>query len=236
MQLKRKPDRTMLMMALTLTTGMIEAVSFIALGPAFTAVQTGNTLFLAFALGGTPGMAVWPPVASLCGFAAGAVIAARLESRMDIEGRRWYVLSLVAEAVLLAVAGLVAWELEPFGAPLTARHYAVIALVAVAMGMRNVTMLRAPVPDMSTTVLTRSMTALLGGSSLGRDTRIPSGAVHTARRAATVGTMIMGGLLGAWMLHENVRAPVVLLIVAGCVLAVASAACFVPRVNAPESG
>ncbi|MEU6078931.1 YoaK family protein [Streptomyces sp. NPDC047108] len=225
------------MIALTLTTGVIEAVSFIALGPAFTAVQTGNTLFLAFALGGTPGMTVGPPVASLCGFAAGAVIAARLESVMDVRGRRWYVLSLVAEAVLLAVAGLVAWELEPLGTPLTGRHYAVIAFVSVAMGMRNVTMLRAPVPDMSTTVLTRSMTALLGGSLLGLDTRIPTGAAHTVRRVATVGAMLAGGVLGAWLLHEAVRAPVLLLAVAGCVLAVAGAySLAVPRPNAPGTG
>ncbi|MGK5734057.1 YoaK family protein [Streptomyces sp. URMC 124] len=224
---------TTAMVALTVTTGMVEAVSFLALGPVFTAVQTGNTLFLGFAVVGSGEFSAAASAASLVGFAAGAVLGARLSSRADARGRRWFVLALVAEAALLAVAGLTGWSVARFGHPLTLRQYLVTALVALAMGMRNVTTLRAGVPDMTTTVITRTMTALIGTSPFGLDSRIPSGTRSEIRRAATVGAMFTGGLVGAWMLHEAVRPPVVLLVTAACVLAVALGLAFAPRHRTP---
>ncbi|NJP79016.1 DUF1275 domain-containing protein [Streptomyces sp. AA8] len=211
------------MVALTVTTGMVEAVSFLALGPVFTAVQTGNTLFLGFAVVGSGEFSAAASGASLIGFAVGAALGARLSSRADALGRRWLVRALVAESVLLAVAGLTGWTAGRSGHPPAFRQYVVVALVALAMGMRNVTTLRASVPDMPTTVITRTMTALIGTSPFGLDSRIPSGPRYELRRTASVGAMFAGGLLGAWMLHEAVRPPVVLLVTSACVLAVALA-------------
>lgn len=211
------------MVALTVTTGMVEAVSFLALGPVFTAVQTGNTLFLGFAVVGSGEFSAAASGASLIGFAIGAALGARLSSRADALGRRWLVRALVAESVLLAVAGLTGWTAGRSGHPPAFRQYVVVALVALAMGMRNITTLRASVPDMPTTVITRTMTALIGTSPFGLDSRIPSGPRYELRRTASVGAMFAGGLLGAWMLHESVRPPVVLLVTSACVLAVALA-------------
>jgi uncharacterized membrane protein YoaK (UPF0700 family) len=42
--------------ALTLTTGVMEAVGFLVLGPIFMAVRTDNLLFLSFALAGAAGL------------------------------------------------------------------------------------------------------------------------------------------------------------------------------------
>ncbi len=49
------------MTLLTLSTGAIEAVSFLALGPVFIAMQTGNVLFLAFTAAGRGGCRPPPP-------------------------------------------------------------------------------------------------------------------------------------------------------------------------------
>ncbi|MFK4224687.1 YoaK family protein [Streptomyces sp. NPDC019890] len=236
MTVKHEAALTTAMVALTVTTGMVEAVSFLTLGPVFTAVQTGNTLFLGFAVAGAGGFSVVASTASLLGFAAGALLGAQLESGMDVRGRRWFVVALVAEAVLLGIAGLVAREIERLHEPLSSRHYAVAALVALAMGMRSVTTLRASVADLPTTRVTRAITALFGASPLGLDTKIPSGAGPELRRAASVGAMFAGGLLGAWMLHQAVRPPVVLLVTAACVMAIALGFGFVPRRRAPEPG
>ncbi|MGI5401709.1 YoaK family protein [Streptomyces sp. CA-135486] len=236
MTAKHEAALTTAMVALTITTGMVEAVSFLALGPVFTAVQTGNTLFLGFAVVGAGGFSAMASTASLVGFAAGALLGARLESGMNVRGRRWFVVGLVAESVLLGIAGLVAWQIERLDEPLSSRHYGVAALVALAMGMRSVTTLRASVADLPTTRVTRAMTALFGASTLGFDTKIPSGAGAELRRAASVGAMFAGGLLGAWMLHEAVRPPVVLLVTAACVMAIALGTGFVPRRRAPEPG
>ncbi|WP_245699571.1 YoaK family protein [Streptomyces roseifaciens] len=222
------------MVALTVTTGMVEAVSFLALGPVFTAVQTGNTLFLGFAVVGSGEFSAAASGASLLGFAVGAALGARLSSHADARGRRWFAPALVAESVLLAVAGLTGWSIERFGHPLTFRQYLVTALVALAMGMRNVTTLRASVPDMPTTVITRTMTALIGTSPFGLDSRIPSGTGYELRRTASVAAMFAGGLLGAWMLHESVRPPAVLLVTSACVLTVALALTCTPRHRIPD--
>ncbi|MFE0424432.1 DUF1275 family protein, partial [Streptomyces sp. NPDC058953] len=66
------PALTAALTALTLTTGMIEAVSFLALGPAFTAVQTGNLLLLGFAVAGEGGLSPAASTASLGGVTPGA--------------------------------------------------------------------------------------------------------------------------------------------------------------------
>ncbi|MEU8570987.1 YoaK family protein [Streptomyces pathocidini] len=212
---------TVAMVALTLTTGMVEAVSFLALGPVFTAVQTGNTLFLGFAVAGAGELSAAASLVSLGGFAVGAVLGARFESIVDLRGRRWFVGALFVEAALLGIAGAVAWQIQRPDDPLTNRHYAVTALVALAMGMRNVTTMRAHVPDVPTTRVTRTLTTLFAGSPLGLATRVPTGAGNELRRTAAVAAMLAGGLLGAWLLFESVRPPVVLLATAAIVVAVA---------------
>jgi uncharacterized membrane protein YoaK (UPF0700 family) len=46
-----------LLRLLSLTTGLVDAVSVLGLGKVFTANMTGNVIFLGFALAGTPGSA-----------------------------------------------------------------------------------------------------------------------------------------------------------------------------------
>ncbi|GHF67472.1 hypothetical protein GCM10010218_56190 [Streptomyces mashuensis] len=221
---------TAAMVALTVTTGVVEAVSFLVLGPVFTAVQTGNLLLLGFAFAGEGGLSPAASAASLGGFVLGALLGARFESEEDVRGHRWFVSGLLCEAALLGGAAAVAWgRVEQHGGPLTTAQYAVTATVAAAMGMRNVTTLRAGVPGMPTTVATRALTGLLGSAPTALDTRIPAGRANQLHRAASVVGMFGGGLLGALLLHAAVRPAVVLLAVAAAVLLVAAAYGCVPR-------
>ncbi|MCL6735605.1 YoaK family protein [Streptomyces neyagawaensis] len=222
---------TSVMLVLTLTTGMIEAVSFLVLGPVFTAVQTGNLLFLAFALTGAADLSPAASGVSLVGFAVGTVLGSRVESGVDRRGGRWFVVALLAEGALLGVGALVAWRTGVHaptaptapGEPLTGRHLAVIALVAAAMGLRNVTALRASVPDVPTTLSTRALTALLSALPPIADTRIGSGPRHERRRLASVGAMFTGGVLGAWLLDGTAAPAVVLFLPAAIALGLGTA-------------
>ena len=54
------------LLALTVVTGLIDAVSFLGLGHIFTANMTGNVVFLAFALGGAQGLSVVRSVTAIC--------------------------------------------------------------------------------------------------------------------------------------------------------------------------
>ncbi|MEV1050593.1 YoaK family protein [Streptomyces sp. NPDC049887] len=237
MQVKHGPFLTWAMVALTLTTGMVEAVSFLVLGPVFTAVQTGTMLLLSFALAGVAGLSTAPCLASLAGFTVGAVLSARFESRSQVRGRRWFREALLAEGLVLAVAAAVAWWVERHGESPAGRHHMVTGLVGLAMGIRNVSTLRVGVPGMPTTVTTRAFTALIGGSPLAVDARIASGAGHQVRRAASVAAMFAGGLAGAWLLHDGrFSAAVVLLATAVIVVAIALSFTLVPRERTSEAG
>lgn len=203
---------TAVLVVLTFTTGVIEAVSFLVLGQVFTAMMTGNLLFLAFGLGGGAQLSVAASSVSLAGFAAGALAGAVLEGRVDARRRCWFVTGLATEGVLLGAAGLAALDLGGPGSPLTGRHYTVIALTALAMGLRSITTLRAHVPDLPTTLATRTLTALLS--------QLP--ARHPAlRRTAALLAMFTGGLLGAVLLTRH-HPPSALLLGVGAVVLLAA--------------
>ncbi|MFF8311722.1 YoaK family protein [Streptomyces lydicus] len=210
-----------IMVGLTVATGVLDAVSFLALGQVFTATQTGNLLFLGFGIAGQGGLPVVATVVSLGAFVLGAALGARLESALARRGRQWFAMALATEAALLACSALAAWESGPARGLTPGRRYAVIGLMAMAMGMRNVTALRAAAPDLTTTVETRAMTALVSGSLLGRDRRLGYGTHAGPRRLTSVGAMFAGGLLGAVLIGLGTRPMLVILLVAAFVAAVA---------------
>ncbi|WP_344334918.1 YoaK family protein, partial [Kitasatospora putterlickiae] len=67
-----------LMLLLTVTTGVVDAVSYLALGHVFVANMTGNVVFLGFALAGAPGLSAAASLVSLAAFLAGSLAAGRL--------------------------------------------------------------------------------------------------------------------------------------------------------------
>lgn len=220
------------MVLLTLTTGMIEAVSFLTLGPVFAAVQTGSLLLLGFAIAGAPGISAVVSGVSLAGFAFGAIVGSHVQSAIDARERRWFDKALLVEGVLLGVAALVIWRagIEGPGGPVDGRHLAAIALVACAMGVRNVTALRVRVPDVPTTVATRALTGLvIALPPLAADTRVGGGPGAEVRRVASIAAMLGGALLAAWLLGRAVPPALVLAFPAALVLALGLVILSVPR-------
>ncbi|MFF4602215.1 YoaK family protein [Streptomyces sp. NPDC001339] len=212
---------TVIMVGLTVVTGVLDAVGFLALGHVFTGNQTGNLLLLGFGIAGQGGLPVAAPVVSLAAFALGAALGARLESSLARRRRPWFPSALVAEAALLAGAATAAWEPGVARGLPPGRRAAAIGLMAAAMGVRNVTALRAAAPDLPTTVATRVMTSLIGGSPLGHDERLGYGTRAGGRRLASVGAMFAGGLVGAVLIGLGTRPMLVLLLVAAFVAATA---------------
>ncbi|MFE5536432.1 YoaK family protein [Streptomyces sp. NPDC056492] len=219
----RLPPLTALLVVLTFVTGMIEAVSLLALGPVFTAMQTGNVLFLAFGAAREGSLPALAPAVSLAAFALGAVCGARFEGASEALGRRWFVIGLGIEGGLILVAAGAGWGLAArYGEP-TGRHMAVAALLAATMGLRNVTSMRVNVPGLPTTLVTRSMTSFLGGSALGQDSAFGYGTGAWARRAAAVLAMFAGGMAGALLVRAGLPVNWLLVVPGGVVLAVALA-------------
>ncbi|MFJ2732141.1 YoaK family protein [Streptomyces sp. NPDC087317] len=191
------------LLGLTVVSGLIDAVSYLGLGHVFTANMTGNVVVLGFAAAGAPGFSVPHTATSLVCFLVGAAVGGRVAVRYGTGSRRtWARVTLAAEAVLVAASAVVA-----FTAPGTeAMAYSVIALTAFAMGLRNATVIKLNVPDLTTTVLTRTLTGLAADSKAGGGT-----GRRSPRRTASVIAMLAGAVLGAWLVvHHDLGIPLLI--------------------------
>jgi uncharacterized membrane protein YoaK (UPF0700 family) len=198
---------------LTGVTGLVDAVSFFGFGHVFTANMTGNVVFLAFAVAGAPGVSVARSVTSLAAFLVGAAFGGRLARAMAAASRRrWLLTVAIFEAGLLCAAALVSIGLDIRPAIPSSRLYAVIALTALAMGVRNATARQLAVPDLTTTVLTLTLTGMAAESSLagGHNPRI-------GRRMVSVALMFVGAAMGTVLVQLGLALPLALS--GACVLA-----------------
>jgi uncharacterized membrane protein YoaK (UPF0700 family) len=195
-------DRAMVigLLALTVATGLVDAASFLGLGRIFTANMTGNIVLLGFSLGGAPGFSAPALLTSLGAFLVGAVAGGRLAVHLGIRRSRWLGVAFGLEAALVGAAALLAIGLhvDPSGA----RLYAVIVVLGLAMGIRNSTVRKLAVPDLTTTVLTMTVTGLAADSP-------PAGspAVRPLRRVAAVVAMLLGALVGASLIDHALALP-----------------------------
>ena len=124
------------------------------------------------------------------------------------------IVALVAEGALLAVAALLAAVLAID--PDEAGAWTVIAVLAVSMGLRNAVVRRLGVADLTTTVLTLTLTGLAADSAAGGGRGRGS-----LRRPAAVAAMGAGAVAGALLVRDGV-APT--LVVAGALALAAAAA------------
>jgi uncharacterized membrane protein YoaK (UPF0700 family) len=205
------------LLALTFTTGLVDAVSYLALGRVFAANMTGNVVLLGFGIAGSGGLPVVAPVVSLSAFLIGAGAGGFLGRRLAGRHPTLLARGLAIETCLLAIAALVAATTTVH--PGNATAYVLIFLMACAMGLRNAIVRSIAVPDLTTTVLTMTLTGfaaesrLAGGSGKG-----------SLRRLSAVLAMLAGAVAGAVLLKVSVSVPLGL----AAVLALATWLVYVP--------
>jgi uncharacterized membrane protein YoaK (UPF0700 family) len=140
------------LLALTFSTGLVDAVSYLGLGRVFTANMTGNIVLLGFGIAGSEGLPVVAPLVSLGAFLAGSAIGGVLAMTTADRHAQHVARTLAIEIALLLGAAIVAATADV--QPSTFSSDVVIAMLALAMGVRNATVRRLAVPDLTTTVLT----------------------------------------------------------------------------------
>ena len=206
-----------LLVVLTITTGLIDAVSVLGLGRVFTANMTGNIVFLGFALARVPEFSARRSLAALAAFLIGAVIGGRLGTRLDHSRQRWLLSVAVIESSLLFAAALGASGYDSGALAPVARLYALIALTALAMGIRNATARRLAVPDLTTTVLTLTLTGLAADSWLAG-----GGNPRWRRRVASVAAMLGGAVVGGLLVLRGGGGLALPLVLTGAITLIAT--------------
>ncbi len=193
------PDRLLpaLLLALTAVTGLVDAVSYLALGRVFTANMTGNVVFLGFAMAAAPGLSIARSGVALAAFMSGATIGGRLAQRAGEGARRsWMSIGFGSEAILLLLGALLASRADHDLLRDPPRLYGLIVLTGTAMGVRNAVVRKLAERDLTTTVLTLTITGIAADSPL-------AGGANPGwpRRALSVGLMFAGAAAGAWLLR-----------------------------------
>jgi uncharacterized membrane protein YoaK (UPF0700 family) len=178
------------MLALTLVTGVVDAVSYLRLGHVFVANMTGNVVFLGFAIAGAGGLSAATSLAAIGAFLLGGLLGGRLAATSS--DHRGLQLRAASGAQAILLAGALAVSLALSSAPSGGERYALIAPLALAMGVQNAAAQRLAVPELTTTVLTRTLTGLASEARL-----VGGPGSQAGRRLLAVAAMLLGALAGA---------------------------------------
>jgi uncharacterized membrane protein YoaK (UPF0700 family) len=203
------PVSPYVLLGMTATTGIVDAVTLLASGRVFTANMTGNVLVLGFALAGARGFSIprssmaW--IAFLVGAAAGGRLATRATSRPL---HYWTSGAFCIDGFLLVGAGLVS---------LASRSPAdedallgVIGLTALAMRFTNATTRKLGGPDLKITGFSAD-SSLAGGTN-----------PRWRRRVAFVLLIFAGAAVGGVILKRSVAAALFLCGIASVACALAA--------------
>ncbi|WP_445168037.1 YoaK family protein [Mycolicibacterium sp. Dal123E01] len=191
------------LLLLTFATGLVDAISVLALGHVFVANMTGNVIFLGFWFVPHSGVDMIAAVLSFASFLIGTVLGGRFARHFDREVRGWLTAALGSEVVLLIVLAVLA------GTGVVDYHnngkLILIAGLALTFGAQNAAARQFGIQELSTTVLTSTLVGI------GVDSRLAGGTGEREKlRYSVVLTMCAGALVGATM-SRFVVAPVIAL-------------------------
>jgi uncharacterized membrane protein YoaK (UPF0700 family) len=213
--------RNLLLDGLTLSSGAVDAISFLGLGKVFTAFMTGNIAFLGMRVAGD---VVAPRIglllASMGGYAAGIYLATSIVRRSQPTTLVWPRATTVALGVsLLAHFGFALGWFATGGRPDDTILPVLLGVWALAMGMQSASVRRLNVGGVFTTAATATFIFLVGDwanrNSLTSDE-------HRRLRGVIV-SLFIGATVGAWLLiHARAYAPAFPFAVTALVVATAA--------------
>ncbi|MFJ8858872.1 DUF1275 family protein [Streptomyces sp. NPDC102451] len=213
------------LLVLTVLTGLVDAFSYLLLGHVFVANMTGNVMFLGFSFAGAASFSTLASAVALLSFGAGALAGGIAVHRARAHRGRQLQHALLVETVFVAAAMIVTLI---SGGPYTGGvRFALIVLLGVGLGVQNAVVRALAVPDLTTTVVTRTLTGAVADSRLAMGPGSKAG-----RRVLSAAALLAGASVGALALLNG--HPSLPLILAVSLLAVmATAATPLARSDAP---
>ncbi len=198
-QLRSAPERLhlALMLALTFSTGIVDAVGYLGLDKVFAGNMTGNVVILGMALAGADDLPWIGPLLALFAFMFGAVVGGRV---LRPVAAGW----TTRTTWLFAVVGLVqaALAVSLFvtdGAPPQPWEYLITFFLAASMGIQAATARHIAVKDVTTVVVTSTITGFAADSRLAGGTGQP-----WFRRLAAIVLIAAGAAIGALLLQVHI--------------------------------
>ncbi|MFH9613034.1 YoaK family protein [Streptomyces pratensis] len=213
------------MLALTVLTGLVDAFSFLLLGHVFVANMTGNVVFMGFALAGAPSFSMLASAVALLSFAGGALAGGVTVHLARAHRGRQLQHALLVETVFVTAAMIVTLV---SGGPYTGGvRFTLIVLLGVGLGVQNASVRSLAVPELTTTVLTRTLTGAVADSRIARGPGSRAG-----RRVLSAVAILAGAFLGA-LAALNVHPALPLVIAVGLLAAMSTVASLLARSDAP---
>jgi uncharacterized membrane protein YoaK (UPF0700 family) len=205
--------RDLRLIALTLSSGAIDAISFVALGKVFTAFMTGNVVFLGLGIADEGGPDVLRVLIALAAFAAGVYGATKIVNGSSGSGT-WSpgVTFALAATVTLQAAFLALWMIVS-GRPGPESADVLVGLMALAMGVQSGAVASLAVKGVFTTAATATLIFVM------RDLAAPqSSAKERARLSGVLLALLTGAAAGGLLLaYARPYAPVLPLVVTALV-------------------
>ena len=222
--------RNWLLAALTVSSGAVDVISFLALGKIFTAFMTGNIAFLGMGIAGHPGaLRIVSVLASMAGFAGGVYLATKIVKRSSqsaahegaqAAGVVWPRATTFALGISLLphLCFLVIW-FATRGQPGDNLIPVLLAVWALAMGNQSAAVRQLNVGGVFTTAATATFIFLVGDWANNR----PLTSEEHSRLRGVLVSLVIGATAGALLLlHAPIFAPLLPLVVTALVVAVAA--------------
>jgi uncharacterized membrane protein YoaK (UPF0700 family) len=196
--------RDLLLNALTVSSGAIDAISFLALGKVFSAFMTGNIAFLGLQLAGAGGPGHVAMFASMIAFALGVYVSTRIVRGSESSGTWPQRVTIALGISLMAHAAFVAVWLANSGKPSLDVAHVLLGCWGFAMGMQSAAVRTLHVEGVFTTAATATIIFLVG------DLTNWSATVAERRRLTGVlMSLLIGATAGGLLLvHAPIYAPI----------------------------
>jgi len=206
---RRRVTPVHLLLALTFATGVVDAVGYLRLDQVFAGNMTGNVVILGMAVVGGTDLPVLGPAVALLSFLAGAAAAGRVLRAAAPGWTRPHTGLLGGVGLVLAAAALTTTVI---GVGTAGTRVVVAAVLALSMGVQAATARHLAVKDITTVVVTSTLTGLAADSRLGA-----ARGQGARRRVAVVALLVAGAVAGAALcqVHEGLAVALSALVVLG---------------------
>ncbi len=210
--------RDLLLNALTVSSGAIDAISFLALGKVFSAFMTGNIAFLGLRVAGAGGPGVVAIFTSMGAFAAGVYLSTRIVKRSADSGIWPQRVTVALGVSLIPHAAFLAVWFATNGQPSIDLAHVLLGLWGLAMGMQSAAVRTLHVEGVFTTAATATVIFLVGDV-----TNWSATVVERRRLAGVLISLFIGATAGGLLLvHAHILAPVLPFLVTVAAVAIAA--------------